>query len=352
MRKLDIYIYKNVIGAIVVVLLGLAVLESMFSFLAQMNNMRAHYGLLDVLVYTILLLPKKIYAFIPTSAVIGCLVGLGNLASSSELTVMRAAGVSLWRLVCSALIPALILAIIGAILGEYIAPAAEQVAETHRSIARSAEGNYSGEGFWHHEGNDFMYFNAVEPNGVLYGMSLYKFDDDFQLKSSVLAKRAIYLGDHWMLEGVKRSDFNGKEFVTIEKAVEPWMTSLTTTLLKVVVVKPEGLSMTGLWAYSNYLEDQGLDSGEYWLAFWNKVLQPLSIFALVLVGVSFVLGPLRSVSIGFRVFLGVITGIVFFIIQSILGPSSLVFGFSPILAVLMPILVFFGLGLFFLRRVG
>ena len=350
MRKLDRYIARNVLGAMVVVLLGLVLLESLFAFLAQLDDMRAQYTALDVLVYTILLMPKKIYGFIPSSALIGCLIGLGNMASSSELVVMRAAGVSLWRMVWSAMKPALILVFIGILLGEYIAPVTEQVAETRRAIARSAEGVYTGEGFWHREGNEFMSFNAVEPNGVLYGVSLYSFDNKMQLKESVFAKRAIFQGDHWLLEDVRRSRFDGKQFVTEKKSVEPWKTSLTTTLLKVVVVKPEGLSITGLKTYTNYLEHQGLDTGEYQLAFWTKILQPLSIFALVLIGISFVFGPLRSVSMGLRVFSGVITGVAFMIVQSLLGPSSLVFGFPPFLAVLVPALICLGIGASLLHK--
>ncbi len=352
MRKLDLYIARNVLAAMVVVLLVLVALESLFAFLAQLDDMRAQYQVWDVFIYTLLLIPKKIYGFIPPSALIGCLIGLGSMASNSELVVMRAAGVSLWRMVWSAMKPALVMILIGVLLGEYIAPFSEQVAETRRTIARSSQGVYSGEGFWHREGNQYMYFNAVEPNGVLYGVSVYKFDNDRLLEESFFAKRAIFQGDHWLLENVKRSRFDGQQFITEYSTTESWNTSLTTTLLKVVVVKPEGLSISGLSAYINYLSDQGLDTGEYDLAFWIKILQPFSIFALVLIGISFVFGPLRSVSMGLRIFAGAITGVVFMIIQSLLGPSSLVFGFPPILAVLFPILLCTMIGAYLLYRVG
>ncbi|MDD7804973.1 MAG: LPS export ABC transporter permease LptG [Endozoicomonas sp. (ex Botrylloides leachii)] len=350
MRKLDWYIARNVLGAMFVVLFGLVFLESMFAFLTQLSDIRANYGIMEVLIYTVLLIPHKLYLFIPSAAIIGCLIGLGNMASSSELVVMRAAGVSLWRMVWSAMKPALVLIFIGILLGEYFAPVTEQVAETRRTIARSTDGVYTGEGIWHREGNEYMYFNAVEPNGVLYGITIYSFDNHHHLKDFVFAKRALFQGDYWLLEGVKKTHFDGKRFVTENKAIEPWQTSLTTKLLKVVVVKPEALSMTGLNTYIHYLAGQGLDSGEYRLAFWKKILQPLSIFSLVLVGISFVFGPLRSVSMGLRIFSGVIVGVVFMITQNLLGPSSLVFGFPPILAVLAPAIICIGIGGILLRR--
>lgn len=350
MRKLDRYIFQNVLGATIIVLLILAFLEALFSFLGQLDDVKGNYHSLDALIYTLLMIPKKLYELIPVSALVGCLVGLGSMASSSELVVMRAAGVSLWRILFAVMKPALVMILAGLLLGEYLAPMTEQVAETRRAIARSADGSYSGEGFWHREGNEFMYFNAVEPNGVLYGVSRYVFDDGMKLQESSFARRGIYQGDHWLLENVTTIRREGEKFAAQESLVEPWDTSLTTTLLKVVVVKPEALPISGLLTYTQYLAAQGLDAGEYDLALWTKVLQPLSIMSLVLVGISFVFGPLRSVSMGLRIFSGVITGIVFMIVQNLMGPSSLVFGFPPALSVLIPILICLLAGAVLLKR--
>ncbi|WP_330927414.1 LPS export ABC transporter permease LptG [Candidatus Sororendozoicomonas aggregata] len=351
MRKLDRYIARNVLGAMLVVMVGLVLLESLFAFLAQLEDLRASYGVADALLYVVLLIPKKMYEFIPVAALIGCLAGLGSMASNSELVVMRAAGVSLWRMVGAAMRPALVLVLIGVVIGEYIGPSSEQTAETRRTVARSSEGTYTGEGFWHREGNEYMYFNAVEPtNGIIYGVSLFRFDDSMRLTSSAYARRGVYQGDHWLLEDLKRSYFIDGRFETVEKKVERWDTNLTTTLLKVVLVKPEGLSISGLITYIRYLRHQGLETGEYDLALWTKVLQPLTIFSLMLVGIAFVFGPLRSVSMGLRIFTGVITGVVFMLVQKLLGPSSLVFGFFPILSVLLPALVCLVIGAVFLKR--
>ncbi|MDP0589021.1 MAG: LPS export ABC transporter permease LptG [Candidatus Endonucleobacter bathymodioli] len=352
MVKLDRYIARNVFGAMMIVLFGLVAMESLFAFLAQLDNMRAQYTVWNVFLYTVLLVPKKIYSFIPFAALIGCLVGLGNMASNCELVVIRAAGVSLWRIVVSAMRPALVLVFFGVLLGEFFAPMLEQVAETHRTISRSAGGVYAGEGMWHREGNEFMYFNAVQPGGVLYGVSLYTFNKNMQLEQSLFAKRGIFQGDHWILEGVKRSSFDGQRYVVEERLIEPWKTTLTTALLRVVILKADGLSMTGLKTYSDYLERQGLDSGEYRLAFWIKVLQPLSVFSLVMISISFIFGPLRSVSMGLRVFSGVIVGIIFTVLQSLLGPLSLVFGFSPVLAVIIPSVICLVVGAVIIRRVA
>ncbi|MNN71561.1 Lipopolysaccharide export system permease protein LptG [compost metagenome] len=110
--------------------------------------------------------------------------------------------------------------------------------------------------------------------------------------------------------------------------------------------------MTGLWRYIHYLGEQGLNNSRYWLAFWTKSLQPLVTATLVLLAISFIFGPLRSVTLGQRVFTGVLVGFVFRIAQDLLGPSSLVFGFSPLLAVLVPAGICALAGVWLLRRAG
>jgi lipopolysaccharide export system permease protein len=131
-----------------------------------------------------------------------------------------------------------------------------------------------------------------------------------------------------------------------------WDVQLNPQLLGTVVLEPEALSVTGLWRYIHYLADQGLANGRYWLAFWTKILQPLVTAALVLMAISFIFGPLRSVTLGQRVFTGVLVGFVFKIGQDLLGPSSLVFGFPPLLAVLIPAAICALAGLVLLRRAG
>jgi len=128
--------------------------------------------------------------------------------------------------------------------------------------------------------------------------------------------------------------------------------SLSPQLLSTLVLPPDSLSITGLWSYAHYLAEQGLNNGRYWLAFWTKVLQPLVTVALVLMAISFIFGPLRSVTLGQRVFTGVLVGFTFRIAQDLLGPSSLVFGFSPLFAVLVPSGICAVAGIWLLRRAG
>ncbi|RFQ13745.1 LptF/LptG family permease, partial [Pseudomonas sp. ATCC 13867] len=143
-----------------------------------------------------------------------------------------------------------------------------------------------------------------------------------------------------------------KRSEVVSKPTEAWNIQLSPQLLNTVVMEPEALSISGLWSYIHYLQDQGLSANRYWLAFWTKILQPAVTAALVLMAISFIFGPLRSVTLGQRVFTGVLVGFTFRIAQDLLGPSSQVFNFPPLLAVLVPATICAFLGVLLLRRAG
>ncbi len=353
MRRIDGYVMRTVGGAMFLVMVVVLSLDLIFGFIAELEDTRNNYQTLEALWYVALTLPRRIYDYLPLGAFMGCLVGLGSMASSSELTVIRAAGVSLKRIVWSAMKPALVVVVLGVLIGEYVAPPAERLAQSEKAVALGAGSNVaSAEGVWHREGDVFIHLNAVQPNGVLHGVSLFRFNEARELKSASFAKRGIFQGDHWRLEDVRRTliENDGTELET-EQSMR-WETGLSPQVLSVLIVKPENLSMSGLYTYASYLEEQDLNASRYWLAFWKKTLMPLGTGVMVLVAISFIFGPLRSVTMGFRVFTGLLVGLLFKYMQDLLGPMSLVYGFNPMLAVLIPIAINAAAGAILMRRAG
>lgn len=353
MHKLDWYIGKTVLLNILVVALIILGLDLVFAFIGELEDVEGNYGAGNALTYTLLTGPRRLYDMLPMAALVGCLIGLGTLASNSELTVMRAAGVSVTRIVGAVLKPLLVLMLGGVLLGEYAAPYSENLAENRRAIVQGSDGAFQSRGLWHREGNDFLHINAVQPDGELVGVTRYRFAAERRLLESSFARRATVQSDHWLVQDVEATRFleNGNSEVVVN-AEERWDVLLSAELLRVVMLEPDVLSLSAIWQYQGYLADQGLNNSQYWLAFWKKLLQPLATLALVFVAISFVFGPLRSVTLGQRIFTGVLVGFSFRILQDLLGPSSLVFGFSPLIAVLLPITILLLMGTYLMKRAG
>lgn len=353
MRLLDRHIGIHVLWAILIVLVAILGLALLFSFVDEMNDIDQNYSVLSALTYVALTIPQRLFELLPMAALIGCLIGLGTLASQSELTVMRAAGVSLKRIVWAILKPLLILMLLGLIVSEYIAPITENMAQSGRAIAQGkGEAQSAKRGLWHRDGTDFIHLNAVQPNGDLIGVTRYHFNDQQELLFTSFAKAAAFRDGRWELTDIATTYFEGNHTSVVHRQSELWETELNPDLASISVLDPATLSLSGLWKYIHYLTIQKLNSAAYWLAFWSKLLKPLATVALVLMAISFIFGPLRSVTMGQRIFTGVLVGFVFQIIQDLLGPSSLVFGFPPLLAVLLPICVCLLIGGWLLKRAG
>jgi len=357
MRRLDYYIAGTVASTIFLASLGLVGILGIFTLLEQVEDLKNNYQMIDALMYVLFSTPRLFYETSSVAAMIGCLAGLGMLANNSELLVMRASGVSVLSIAWSAIKPALILVFIGLYVGEYILPDLERAARVNKDQALTSEDKPSAnEGFWYREGDVYMHFNEVVQGGILKGITHYSFDENHRLLNSLYAKRAVYHDvregeQYWLLEDVQMTHILEQQTSTQMLMSKRWNTALNPELLSTeILVQPDKMSIGELDAKINYMQAQGLDSGRFELGYWSKIFQPLATIALVFIAISFVFGPLREATMGMRVVTGLVVGLVFKFIQDLLGPASLVFGFPPLVAVLLPVLICFIASFLLFRR--
>ena len=359
MKLLDLYLGRTVAFTMLLAVFGIVGMLAIFTYIEQMEDVRNTYTLVNVGRFVLYSLPRMFYGAIPYAALIGCIAGLGMLANSSELIVMRSAGLSTWSIAWSAIKPALLLAAFGLFIGEYVLPDFERIARIDRARALSDENEITPEfGFWHREGNIYMHFDEVGQGGLLEGISHFYFDgrENRKLVKTMFAERAVFHdmggdGDYWLLEKVITTEISDDKSTSEEIPSLQWHTSLTPEVLSTeILVQPERMSIRELKNKIDYLRIEGLNSSKFELGFWAKVLQPLATVGLVFVAISFVFGPLREATMGMRVVTGLIIGIAFKFVQDLLSPASLVFGFAPVIATLIPIAACFAVGYFLLKR--
>lgn len=356
MRQLDLYLFRTVAGTMLLALFALVGILTIFMFLEQVEDVANEYTLAAALKYCIYSVPRTAYEIIPFAAMIGCLAGLGLLASSSELVVMRAAGISTWSIALRALQPALLLVLLALVLGEFFLPDIERKARNDRTQAISTKADIAPFfGFWYREGDVFMHFDEVSQSGELGGVSHYYFDEENRMQRALFAERAVFqeteAGSYWIMEGVTTTDFGPDKSIGRQLPTLRWNSNLRPDLISTeILVEPDKMSITELRAKIDYLEKQGLNTKRFELGFWQKSLQPLATLALVFVAISFVFGPLREATMGMRVVSGLLLGVLFKFLQDLLSPASLVYGFSPFIAIVIPILLCFAMGYYLLRR--
>ena len=350
--RLDRYIARNVLGAIIVVQVVLLGLDLVISYINDLDDIEGDYGAFQVLLYLMLRLPWRFYQYAPVGVLIGALIGLGSMASSNELTVMRAAGRSLTRILWSVMKPVILVVVVVLLIAEYVSPRTEQFASAWRLEQLQGEGAVLVErGGWQREGDSVYRFGAIRADDTVLDLTRYRFEGR-SLQEAMAAERAVWRDDAWVLENVATTRFGESHTEVEHRDAQVWETALTPEQLNRLLRPINSQAPSELWAYARYLQDQGLQATQPLLYFWQKVLMPLTMASLVLVAASFVFGPLRTVAAGTRVFYGVVTGLVFKYLQDLLAPASMVFGFSPAWAVLAPTLLCAALGLYLLRRTG
>ncbi|WP_227367542.1 LPS export ABC transporter permease LptG [Halomonas sp. M20] len=350
--RLDRYIARNVLATIFVVQLVLLGLDLVIAFINDLKDVDGGYGAFDVLLYLGLRLPWRFYQYAPVAVLIGALIGLGSMASNNELTIMRASGRSLLRILWSAMKPILLVIVTVLLIAEFVSPRTEQFAQAWRLEQLSGKGAVvTLRGGWQREGENFYRFGAIRADDTVIDLTRYRFDGK-RLEEATHAARAVWENDHWELRNVDITRFSEQRTDTEHHARLDWNTDLTPAQLNRLLRDVESQAPSELWAYANYLKDQGLTPIQPLLYFWQKMLMPVTMASLVLVAASFVFGPLRTVAAGTRVFYGVIVGLSFKYLQDLLAPASTVFGFSPVWAVLAPTLACIGVGLYLLRRSG
>ncbi|OPX55185.1 lipopolysaccharide export system permease protein [Oceanospirillum multiglobuliferum] len=353
MRILDRYIAKNVLGAILVVQTLLLGLDLMLALVGELGDMNQHYQITHVLYYIMLTAPRRLYDLLPVAVMVGSLMGLGALAASNELAVIRAAGVSILRIIGSVMKPMLLIMLVSLALGEYVAPQAEQSAINYRIVTQSGNTRVNYEnGVWHKEKNEFFYFSTILSDGRLLGVSRYVFDDQGHQTFSMYSPQGTYDSGRWRFDQAQFTYIGERQVEVKTEQNYYWETNLTPELLKMIIIGEENQSPSELWQYSQYLEERGLSANNYLMIFWRKTLMPLTLAALVLVAASFVFGPLRTVPAGTRVFSGVVVGLLVKYLQDILGPASVVYGFEPIMAILIPAFGCIAYGAILIRRAG
>lgn len=354
MNILRFYIGKTILATSIMTLFTLAIIRVLFALIDESGDFgKGSYQFVDGLAYSLLLSPQYIYEFFPMAILIGSIAGLGLLASHSELTVMRAAGKTTMQIVGSALSYGLILIAFAIFLGEYVAPKTTRMAEDirHRAILGD-QLLKADQGVWVKDGSKMVHIDEMLGSDQMDGVSIYQFDSEQKLESIIHAPSALISEGVWRLKngyqsyltdtGIKRERFDAME----------WRTSIQMDNLSVLSDDPETLDIMSLYRYREYLANNGLDTQSYDLAFWRKIIQPLSTAIMIILAASFVFGPMRSVSMGARVLVGVLVGMAYFFAVRTFGPVSLVFGMPAFFGAILPPAIFAAGAWYLLRKAG
>jgi lipopolysaccharide export system permease protein len=391
MKVLQRYFLVSITQAVAFALVGLLGLTAFMDLTNELPAVgKGGYLLQHAMLYVLLLLPGHVYEVMPVAALFGTIYTMAQFAQSSEFTIMRASSMSTAMAGFMLARIGVVFVIVTFIFGELITPRTAPLAERIRLSARGA--TVSAEfrsGMWtkdtvHANGakgpvTGSRFFNArqILPDGSLRDVHIYEFDNTMRMRSLVTAAGASFMGDStWRLQDVTENLFTNSRVLPEPGAPVPsgqsiqstfgletaavatrklptldLVSEITPKILSVSRSDPNQMSANELAVYTRHLAENRQETERFKIAFWKKLIDPLSIFVLMAIALPFGYLQTRSGGISFKIFIGIMIGVSFLLINSLFSHVGLLSTWPAFLTAAAPSLLFLLLAVAALRWV-
>ncbi len=348
------YIGLNLARGWLLVMLVLASIFGLIGFTEELGRTAGDYNAMAVARYTLLILPNQMVSLAPVIALLGSIVALASLDRCNELTIISCTGFPLRKLLGAILLPTvLLMAALWACM-EYITPQLQQSAERARSELRDGEGGWIPDGgVWSTDGLRYIHLRRMSRENVPRAIDLYEFDESGQLVRALRANKAEVNKDRsWLFQTVKEKILIDGELVTRHHKELEIANLWSPRELPTLTLRDDSMSLSVLYRYSQYLASNEQPAAQYLNTFWQKLMMPLTVCAMVLLAtpISASVTAGRDRSFGINIAIGAVLGIIFYLsAQIIFALGQLLHWSIPVVAVL-PALTIGLCALILLRR--
>ena len=338
-RTLERYFARLIYGAVGFVLLGFLALFGFFDLIRELGELgRGEYQLRAVFTFVALSMPAHAYELLPIAVLIGTLYVLGQFAANSEYTVMRGSGLSPVRAAWALGKIGLAFVVLTFATGEWLAPYAEEAAQKVKLRALSSLiGQGLESGLWFKDEGSFINVREARQANQLGGIRIFEFDAQYRLRQMTAAERAEYRGEgRWVLRQVVQTEFTAEGPRTARAPERDWRSAVTPDMLDALIVKPERMSVFALHKYTQHLAGNRQKTERYEIALWKKVLYPLAALVMMALALPFAYMSGRAGAVGLKVFLGIMLGIFFHMLNSLISHIGLLQNWPPFSAAAAP----------------
>ena len=373
MKTVRRLIYGEVVASIVLVAAGFLALFFFFDelqYLGKSNGLPTGlptasdiYQIRHALLYVGLLIPNHLYELLPISVLIGTIFVMARLAKSSEYTILRTSGLDPWRALKMLLSLGSIFVVASFLIGDYLAPMSERTAQLLKAKYRGTI-TVGQTGAWLREKQAYNTYVAnvktLSPANEMIGIQIFEFDNKGLVVSRMQAARGRFSADDsWQLKDVARVEFSvptssatpanaAAQTAGVSTSVLDsfrWPTSISQEMVSVALLKPERMGTIDLFKYIRHLDANGQAPQRYEIEFWKKVFYPLSCLVMVVLALPFAYLHFRSGGISGYVFMGVMIGISFFLLNNVFGYIGNLQNWQPWFAAAAPGLLYMTISL-------
>lgn len=333
------YLVRTVLGYAALAMLVLLALGALFLFIGQQDDIgTGSYTASQAMLFVALNLPSYLFELLPVGALIGALLGLGNLARGSELVVMRAAGVTTLQFCRWLALAGLVLAVLMVVMGEFVAPPLEKYGRQLKVFSKYSEFSFAGNrGTWVRDGDKIISVEQQSADAHYGGVQVFRFDAQRRLLNVGRAESAsVDEQNRWSLENYVETEFANGGTSVKKVGVQEIASTLSPDFLGLAVVEPETMGLRDLVQYIGHLERNDLDSKQFEIALWSRTARIAALMLVIILALPFALGPMRSSGQGARTVIGILIGAGFVLLSRTLESSGQLFDMAPWLVGWLP----------------
>jgi len=345
MKIRDRYITKTLLTYTIIVLVVWISIYSFFNFLAELNSVgNEGYTILSAFIYILLQLPEVAYKQASPIILLGCILGMGHLATTGQLLILRVSGTSILKITLLTLKNSLIFILFFICIGEFLAPIASSFAESSRSNAMgNSSVSINQNGFWIRDGDNFINVKKNIDGKLFSGITIIEVSSSNKIERVIKSENALFDGDSL--------DMSDSEIFSVDESSSFDKISLKerNSYNKIVAFdqdvidslekEPEDLSTWTLIKQIRFLSDNKLRSGVFEVELYKRLIQPVTLIAMILLAMLFIFGSTRDVTLGRKIFFGVALGLSFEMLQRVTTAMALSSDFNPLLSSILPSIV-------------
>lgn len=330
MKTIRRLLHGEIITAVAFVAVGFLALFMFFDLVDELQSVARHaaqgYQLQQALLYITLKIPEHLYQLLPLSVLIGCIFVMARLAQSSEFTILRTGGLDPLRALGTLLRLGVIFVGLTFVIGDYIAPWADRQAiqikalyQGHLTLGQT--------GAWLKEKQQDRHFavNVRSFDGIAHmrQVRIHEFNEAGQLLGITTAQEADIQSGQWSLQQVEQKTIGLDQSSSTLKynankaAQTVWSTDISADMVAAALLTPDRMRTWELFKYMRHLSSNNQNSQRYEIEFWRKVFYPLSCLVMLVLALPFAYLHFRSGQIAGHVFIGVLAGISFSLLNNV-----------------------------------
>lgn len=359
MQVFQRYLYKELFTAVATVSLGFLGLFLFFDFVDELSNIGrssplgyGRYGVIQAIGFVLTLVPSRLYDLLPIAVLIGATMVMARFAQSSEFTALRTSGLSPLKALRSLLGLGFALAMLTFLLGDYAVPAANKAGQLLKAsyLGKSATGS---SGAWLKDNgggrNYAINVGTLAPDTTLEKVRLFEFDAEGRIVSTIRTDTGVIEPEgSWTLKKIEKIELPNNNPTTLTPAkvtyttldTLSWPTNITVDMIATAILKPDRMGTWDLYRYMTHLQKNAQSAQRYELEFWRKLFYPMSCIVMLVLALPFAYFHFRGGSMTGYIFGGVLIGISFFVVNTVIGYFGVLNNWQPWLAAATPSMLY------------